>query len=268
MDYKARFYSPALGRFVQPDTIIPDHSDPQSWNRFGYGLNNPVIYSDPTGHFPWLAAVALVVIAVMLSGDSVDPAIVRANAIADSHQQLIADRYSALVANSNIDDLEKSARLIKYAAELDSGCVSCFVHNVGAVVTGHDDLTAPFTDVFNYPPNSPYHSTGINQSGFSPTYQDPQSVVDAGGGKQLHHYWYYVQLGFELNNKELGYELVDAHEEWLGNPVGRSTQDKLLGYQGIDAGIALNNGDLTPSEMPDYIRKTLSPHSYTGHYAR
>ncbi|MEW6085784.1 MAG: RHS repeat-associated core domain-containing protein [Chloroflexota bacterium] len=50
MDYKARFYSPALMRFLQPDTIIPDQFNPQSWNRFGYVLNNPIRYNDPTGH--------------------------------------------------------------------------------------------------------------------------------------------------------------------------------------------------------------------------
>jgi RHS repeat-associated protein len=50
MDYKARFYSPALGRFIQPDTIIPDLPNPQSWNRFSYVRNNPLRYSDPTGH--------------------------------------------------------------------------------------------------------------------------------------------------------------------------------------------------------------------------
>lgn len=52
MDYKARFYSPALGRFIQPDTIIPNPSNPQSWNRYNYGLNNPSRYTDPTGHRP------------------------------------------------------------------------------------------------------------------------------------------------------------------------------------------------------------------------
>ncbi|MCC6498862.1 MAG: RHS repeat-associated core domain-containing protein [Anaerolineales bacterium] len=52
MDYKARFYSPALGRFVQPDSIIPDQSNPQSWNRFSYVGNNPIRFNDPTGHVP------------------------------------------------------------------------------------------------------------------------------------------------------------------------------------------------------------------------
>jgi hypothetical protein len=50
MDYKARMYDSTLGRFIQPDTIIPNPADPQSWNRFSYTSNNPVRYTDPTGH--------------------------------------------------------------------------------------------------------------------------------------------------------------------------------------------------------------------------
>ncbi len=50
MDYKARFYSPALGRFVQPDSIIPNPGNPQAFNRFSYTANNPINYNDPTGH--------------------------------------------------------------------------------------------------------------------------------------------------------------------------------------------------------------------------
>ncbi len=50
MDYKARFYSPALMRFLQPDTIIPDQTNPQSWNRFSYVRNNPILFNDPSGH--------------------------------------------------------------------------------------------------------------------------------------------------------------------------------------------------------------------------
>ncbi len=50
MDYKARFYSPVLGRFLQPDSIIPDQFNPQSWNRFSYVLGNPIRFNDPTGH--------------------------------------------------------------------------------------------------------------------------------------------------------------------------------------------------------------------------
>jgi len=43
-------YSSELGRFTQPDTIIPGAGNPQAWNRYSYTLNNPVKYTDPSGH--------------------------------------------------------------------------------------------------------------------------------------------------------------------------------------------------------------------------
>jgi len=53
MDYRARFYGPALGRFIQPDTLIPDPSNPQAFNRYSYVANRPVNFNDPSGHDPW-----------------------------------------------------------------------------------------------------------------------------------------------------------------------------------------------------------------------
>ena len=35
---------------MQPDTIVPDLSNPQGWNRFSYVTNRPVNFNDPTGH--------------------------------------------------------------------------------------------------------------------------------------------------------------------------------------------------------------------------
>jgi len=49
-DYGARWYDPAVGHFVQADTIVPTIANPQALDRYGYGLNNPVRYSDPSGH--------------------------------------------------------------------------------------------------------------------------------------------------------------------------------------------------------------------------
>ncbi|MCP4125987.1 MAG: hypothetical protein GY753_02855, partial [Gammaproteobacteria bacterium] len=49
-DYRARWYDPALGRFLQADTIVPEPGNPQNLNRYSYVGNNPLKYSDPTGH--------------------------------------------------------------------------------------------------------------------------------------------------------------------------------------------------------------------------
>lgn len=49
----ARFYDPLVGRFLQPDSIVPDYANPQSLNRYSYVLNNPLRYTDPTGNQAW-----------------------------------------------------------------------------------------------------------------------------------------------------------------------------------------------------------------------
>ena len=48
--YNARYYDPELGRFIQPDDIIPDFGNPQSYNRYSYCRNNPWTCTDPSGH--------------------------------------------------------------------------------------------------------------------------------------------------------------------------------------------------------------------------
>jgi|GEM_PF-2260317 len=50
MFYQARYYDPRIGRFTQPDTIIPDPADPQAYDRYQYVRNNPANHTDPTGH--------------------------------------------------------------------------------------------------------------------------------------------------------------------------------------------------------------------------
>ncbi|MGA2279118.1 MAG: RHS repeat-associated core domain-containing protein [Verrucomicrobiota bacterium] len=51
--YNFRYYDPELGRFIQADDRIPDLSNPQSYNRYSYCLNNPLRYTDPDGHGFW-----------------------------------------------------------------------------------------------------------------------------------------------------------------------------------------------------------------------
>ena len=49
--YNARYYDPALGRFAQGDTLIPNAGNPQNLNRYSYALNNPCRFTDRTGFF-------------------------------------------------------------------------------------------------------------------------------------------------------------------------------------------------------------------------
>jgi RHS repeat-associated protein len=49
--YKARYFDPLLGRFLEPDLSLRGVA-PQDLNRYSYVLNNPIIYVDPTGAQP------------------------------------------------------------------------------------------------------------------------------------------------------------------------------------------------------------------------
>lgn len=48
--FESRYYHPIFGRFISPDTLVSNLHDPQSLNRYSYVGNNPLRYTDPTGH--------------------------------------------------------------------------------------------------------------------------------------------------------------------------------------------------------------------------
>jgi RHS repeat-associated protein len=48
MFYNARWYDPYLARFAQADSIVP--AGVQGYDRYAYVSNNPVKYTDPSGH--------------------------------------------------------------------------------------------------------------------------------------------------------------------------------------------------------------------------
>ncbi len=50
LDYaEARSYQVRTGRFNAPDPVYAGLFAPQAWNRYGYALNNPLSFVDPTG---------------------------------------------------------------------------------------------------------------------------------------------------------------------------------------------------------------------------
>ncbi len=52
-DYRARWYDPNLGRFLQTDPLVPGLYNPQALNAYSYVLNDPVNLIDPTGQGPY-----------------------------------------------------------------------------------------------------------------------------------------------------------------------------------------------------------------------
>lgn len=57
--YQSRWYDPSLGRFTQPDSLVPGTNNAQSWDRYNYVGNNPVKNTDPDGHCYPLCTMAI-----------------------------------------------------------------------------------------------------------------------------------------------------------------------------------------------------------------
>ena len=49
INMNGRMYDPLLGRFLSPDNNIQDPENMQNFNRYSYCLNNPLVYTDPSG---------------------------------------------------------------------------------------------------------------------------------------------------------------------------------------------------------------------------
>ncbi len=52
-----RIYEPATGRFLSPDDFVQSPDFSQSFNRYAYGFNNPLMFTDPDGEMAWFVPV-------------------------------------------------------------------------------------------------------------------------------------------------------------------------------------------------------------------
>jgi RHS repeat-associated protein len=55
--FGARYYDPAVGRFMGVDPVGFQEVNLNSFNRYAYGNNNPVKYVDPDGNLPILLLI-------------------------------------------------------------------------------------------------------------------------------------------------------------------------------------------------------------------
>ena len=63
----ARYYAPAIGRFVSPDWYILEDPRkpariPQSFNVYSYAVNNPLVFRDPSGMWFFVALIVAFVV--------------------------------------------------------------------------------------------------------------------------------------------------------------------------------------------------------------
>ncbi|MFZ5883970.1 MAG: RHS repeat-associated core domain-containing protein [Chloroflexota bacterium] len=119
-----RGYDPSLGRFAQADTIVPEQTQGvQAWDRYAFVNNNPVRYTDPSGHCIFGGIDTL-----MCAGALVGTVLYTANVIRSGQEWSLKDATLAAGVGATAGLLIAGA-----AAAVAAGAVSA---TVGAVVAG------------------------------------------------------------------------------------------------------------------------------------
>jgi len=57
INMNGRFYDPIIGRMLSPDNYVQAPGFTQSFNRYSYCWNNPLVYTDPSGEIVWFVPV-------------------------------------------------------------------------------------------------------------------------------------------------------------------------------------------------------------------
>lgn len=71
VNMNGRLYDPYLGRFLSPDPFVQAPYNTQSLNRYAYCINNPLKYTDDTGHFFIIDDWIIGAIKGIFSGDNI-----------------------------------------------------------------------------------------------------------------------------------------------------------------------------------------------------
>ncbi len=96
-----RVYDPELGRFLSADSIIQFPKNSQSLNRYSYVLNNPLSYTDPSGHFVWGIIVAKIAeIAAAAASNAVAASAAAAGASVGTAATVATVTYGAVYAGT------------------------------------------------------------------------------------------------------------------------------------------------------------------------
>jgi hypothetical protein len=274
----ARWYDQSIGRFVQPDTIIPNLYNPQNLNRYAYALNNPVKYRDPSGH---------------ASCEDADCELVRYTPDGPLHARNGLDHAarSILADLGGINDLEAFALIAeivaskyptwdKFLPEMSkifngtdgygpfslaiAGAYSASIGGCGGIGRETHDCQGnagkpQFSDKGFHPDyrdghNQPYHAWGYIAQAANPggSWLDVlEGVVIGAGGNWFHEL---------IQSKASGLEFYGAKPfEKYG--WGTSWQDFVLSDTAMGIGLGISAGNINPSELPNIMRREFGPNS-------
>ncbi|MBN1691910.1 MAG: RHS repeat-associated core domain-containing protein [Dehalococcoidia bacterium] len=235
--YNARYYDATIGRFISPDTIVPNPTNPQEFNRYSYCLNNPLLYTDPSGYqYDWYMAMMVLGQAAQAqeSGESWADAYLANLAAAyaiQQAQQWSSDQIAAqYIVDSNIDTLSLAKAAIGYEIEKET---------TRLLTPSSYSLSSFFLgSLIPFAPNSLYHIFRDTTGHFA--YDTPLNrwIIQRIGGNSANFQgtdifgknWYSkvygrYQIWVEINKGQITNAGINVDVQWRMNPsTGRWQQ--------------------------------------------
>jgi RHS repeat-associated protein len=280
--YNSRWYDSELGHFVQPDSIIPEMSNPGSWDRFSYVLNSPIRYNDPSGHMVFeespndhyfIPATA----GIMTARRSTTP-----KAYTQGERRALIYRKANIIRVTNDDSLQAFGKTIDYATTLynENEGAKGIIRDLTCVIYGWCSNTDPHL-LFMVPNTTPGEGTSFIGQQFFPGRGSWSDLYYDYTDNQMYHFWFYVALtyfdpvilaeagnvfheGFGDNFTHIPpllpsqLPIVHSSEEVSRRGSdGSSQQDYLLAIEGMKLGYGLRNGNIKVDEIANWVRVDL-----------
>ena len=133
---QSRYYNPEWGRFLNADGYVSTGAGMLGYNMFVYANNNPVMFLDPTGEFPWLIIGIIAVATVVI------PTVVNHIVNAVNYSKIdeeIKDGYTTEEAKDEIDGI-----LSKYSGDSESSKCRIEFNESAAKITNSYKVTSRY----------------------------------------------------------------------------------------------------------------------------
>jgi hypothetical protein len=257
-----------LNQFTQPDTIVPNIKNPQSLNRYTYALNNPIRYSDPSGH-NYCDRIR--------TGEDEDCQYIRETrkfneVIKYVHDKIVNDDWQ--VKKQYVSAFEVMNLITGKAAEIYGNDWNGFLKATNYVFLGtYSNSSATMYNARRYTGDfrGITFSNGTGDIGFHDDFKDNDN--------QVRHFWAaFATAAYRQQNNiydddnmgglvaVLGAFEHDVIEDWAGIPDS-TVADLALSIAGINIGKDVYAGRInSPSDLPGVFDSTLGIYSpgYTG----
>lgn len=160
INMNGRMYDPILCSFLSPDNNIQDPFNPDNYNRYAYCLNNPLIYSDPSGEF-WQIVIGAAIggtVNWLHNGARFDAKGLGYFAVGAATGALSALTGGAIAGATKALGLIPGALIGGASGALIGGASQGLLNGLNASISGKESFSTGFTQGFN----SGYQSGAIS----------------------------------------------------------------------------------------------------------